>query len=499
MLIATIPVREYPSARQAIFQLADRADGIELRLDYAETVTLSEVATLRDICTLPVIFTLRSSAQGGHYQDPEPQRLQTILTLCALNPDYLDLEYDVPLDIIQAIRRRYPAIKLILSYHNFQNTPVDLPDLLQTIRQSDVYAYKIATQAQSTMDALRTLVFVARTHSQQRVIGLCMGEAGQCTRILAPVVGSLFSYAYWDPQHSTAPGQLSLEELAQRYHYRSLNSATKIYPLLGDPVSGSVGHILHNQVMVLLQKNAVYVKLQIPPEELSLAMQLLRQLPVGGASVTMPLKETILPFLNELDAGAQAIQAVNTIFCHSSQHWVGFNTDGAGAMQAIAEYLPLAEQTIVLLGAGGAARALAVTACQYGAKVIILNRSLDKAKQLADELGCEAYALDIFPTLKSYTLCINTLPGIAFDTPILQAIWHPDHILPGTMAMDIVYQPLETYFLRIAKTAGCQCIPGFHMYIAQALLQIQRWFHPNDEALVAIKSLMKNYFLDRTH
>ena len=493
MLIATIPVTDYSSAKRRLFELADKADGVELRLDYLQDWDIQAIAELRQACKLPVIFTLRKQSHGGQYPHAETQRLRTIFELCKLNPDYLDLEFDVPMQHIKAIRSLHPAIKIILSYHNFQETPADLLGLFQTIYQADCYAYKIATQAQSSLDALRMLHCVHSLQQKHRVIGLCMGEYGQFTRILAPVVGSLFSYAYWDDTQSTAPGQLSLDELTQIYHYHQLNRDTQIFALLGDPIHLSVGHILHNRAIRLLQHNAVYIKICLNAKELPQGLQMIRQLPFWGLSITMPLKEEVVPLLDVLDAAASTIQAVNTVV-RRSQRWLGTNTDGLGAMQALSMQTNLQKQTIVLLGAGGAARAIAYAALQHGAKVIILNRTLAKAKRLADDLGCEAYALEVFPSLKSYTLCINTLPEKTYQDLILQALWVPEHILPGTIVMDIVYQPIETIFLKIAKTAGCICIPGFQMFIAQALLQIQHWFQPKIESLQEIKTDMDHFF-----
>ena len=496
MLIAIIPVTDYLSAKQQLFQLSDRADGIELRLDYAPHWDIQELTALRQACTLPVIFTLRNQMHGGFYPYSEAQRLQTLSALCALNPDYLDLEFDVSEMYIQSIRNSHPAIKIILSYHNFAETPADLPRLFQSIYQPNCYAYKISTQAQTTSDALRMLHLVFALRNQHRVIGICMGEKGQCTRILAPVVGSLFSYAYSDHAQTTAPGQLSLDELTTRYHYRELSPATKVYALLGDPVHLSVGHILHNQAMAMLEKNAVYVKLHITQLELPFALTALKQLPFWGFSITMPLKEVILPLLDEMDSDACAIKAVNTVV-RKQQQWLGLNTDGLGAIRALSGQKALNLQTIVLFGAGGAARAIAYTARSLGAKVIILNRTLATAKKLADEFDCEAYELEAFTAMTSYSLCVNTLPEKAFEDSAIQAVWHPNYILPGTVAMDIVYQPIETAFLRIAAAAGCRCIPGFQMYIAQALLQIQHWFQPPDEMIIQIQTLMEKFFISK--
>lgn len=493
MLIATIPVIDYVTAKRHLFELADRADGVELRLDYVDNWDIQQIKELRQASTVPVILTLRNQAHGGHYPHSETQRLQAMTELCKLNPDYLDLEYDVPPQYIQTIRRLYPAIKIILSYHNFQETPADLANLFQSIYQPDCYAYKIATQAHSSLDALRMLHCVSSLSHQYRIIGLCMGEFGQFTRILAPVVGSLLTYACWEPSQATAPGQLILEDLTHIYHYRQLNRQTKIYAVLGDPINLSVGHILHNQALCFLQRNGVYVKIRLQPEELPEGLHLIRQLPFWGLSVTMPLKEVVLPLLDVIDTDAQAIQAVNTAV-RSPQCWLGTNTDGLGAIEALAAHLVVNEQIIVILGAGGAARAIAYMALRRGAKVIILNRSLDKAKRLADDLGCEAYSLEVFPTLKSYTLVINTLPEKVYQDPVLQSLWTTNHILPGIVAMDIVYQPLETTFLRIAKAAGCVCIVGVEMYIGQALLQIQHWFQPKEAELQVIRGMMEKFF-----
>ncbi len=495
MLIATLPVTDYAAATQHIFQLADRADGIELRLDYLAHWDMTALAVLRQACKVPVIMTLRSRAQGGHYPHAESQRIQALMALCALNPDYLDVEYDVPAAHRQAIRQCYPAIKIILSYHNFQETPVDLPALFETIYQPDCYAYKIVTLAHSSVDALRMLHCVLTHQHRYRIIGFCMGEAGQLTRILSPIVGNLLCYAYWDPNHAVAPGQLSIQDLLTIYDYRRLNAATQVLALLGDPIDKSVGHILHNRAFAVLHQNAVYVKLRVLPEELSAVLDWVKRLPFMGLSITMPIKEDVMPLLDEIDATARSIGAVNTIV-RQHNRYLGLNTDGLGAMQALAAHTPISGQTILVVGAGGAARAIAYEALRQHSKVMIVNRTLATAQRLADDLGCEAYALDALPTL-TYTVCINTLPESAYQSPNMVALWQPSHLLPNIIAMDIVYQPIETAFLRLAKVAGWYCIPGFTMFIAQALLQLHHWFQPEAAQIQEIHALMQQFFMQR--
>ncbi|MFZ4077176.1 MAG: shikimate dehydrogenase, partial [Legionellaceae bacterium] len=268
---------------------------------------------------------------------------------------------------------------------------------------------------------------------------------------------------------------------------------TKIYALLGDPVSMSVGHILHNKSMLLLQENAVYVKLQVTPTHLPSVLTLCRALPFFGLSITMPLKETLVPYLDTIDPSSAAIQAINTVTRHQDT-FIGYNTDGTGALDALAQHLVLEQQVIVILGSGGAARAIAYEALQRRAKVIILGRTLDKALALSETLECEGGALHTLGNL-TYSVLINTLPLNAYTEEKVTQILKDRPLTSQVVAMDIVYQPILTPFLKHAQAMGCRCIFGYEMYIKQALLQIKLWFNPNTRQLNEINSLMNQYFL----
>ena len=492
MLITAIQVRNMQEAELQMRQAFEQTDGFELRLDYCAHVDLNALKSLRSQCAKPLIFTLRRADQGGQYQGPEAERLALILDLCALAPDYFDLEYDVPRELIAQVHALYPNIKLISSYHDFDKTPEDLAGILALMQQPSISIYKLATFAHSIIDALRMLCFIQE--AQVPFAGMCMGADGEITRVLGPVVGNALDYGSVSSGDATAPGQLSVQDLHQIYHYPLLNKNTKIYGVFGDPVAKSVGYLLHNQAMCQLQKNAVYVRLRVSAEDLPLAIKLCRKLPFGGASVTMPLKEVIMPLLDELDEDAAEIKAVNTIVV---QHkiWQGFNTDGLGAIAALEAHGSLAQQKVVILGAGGAAKAIAFVALHKGAQVVILNRTLARAEQLAQDLGCEAAGLDTLSHLADtdYKILINTLPvGEKMD-----ALLNSSYLKSGTVAMDIVYAPIDTAFLKIAKQAGCVCIPGYQMYIGQGLLQEQYWFDVGSEQLLGVRDLMKNYFLSR--
>jgi len=491
MLIAAIPVKNYLDAKDKIKQVIAQIDGVELRLDYLDRLNLDEIDQLRREFSIPLIFVLRKQSQGGYYPREESHRLSQLLALCALKPDYLDLEYDTPNDFIATLKRQFPDIKLIKSYHHFNETPLNLAALLQSMQDPHCHSYKIAVKANSTLDALRMLAFIQQ-HPNVRLTGISMGEYGQCTRVLSPIIGNEFHYASLNESERTAPNQLTVTDLLSTYHFRQLNRQTKVYALLGDPIHLSLGHILHNQVIRLLGKNAVYIKLRVTPEELPETLPLCRRLPFHGFSVTMPLKETIVPLLDQIEPSSLPIRAINTVHLQQ-QKYIGSNTDGLGAIQALSATIPVRNQKLLILGAGGAARAIAYEAHRQQAQVIIVNRTLDRAKKIADELPCEAYELNNSDVQKiPYTAIINTLPEKAYSDPGVKEFIQS--LLPRRLAMEIVYHPIFTPFVRLAQQAGCVCIPGYAMYINQALLQHQRWFNPNENQQNEIRNLLKNRF-----
>jgi 3-dehydroquinate dehydratase/shikimate dehydrogenase len=489
MLIAVVPVLDYAQAHADIAGIRGQVSGIELRLDYRATHVLDALANLRQAYPeLAFIFTLRSVDQGGRYAFDDEQRQIDLLSLCQLQPDYLDLEYDLPLDFVRALHESYPHIRLICSFHDFNETPADLSACIAVLQQPYFSLYKIATFARTTSDALR-MVDCIRTHPKKgTLIGICMGALGQCTRILSPVMGNVMHYASLDAANETAKGQLTVHELVTTYRIHTLNIASRIYALLGDPVDASLGHQLHNQAFALLGENAVYIKLHVTAAALPAVLKRCRQLPFDGFSITMPLKTVILPLLDEIDDAARPIGAINSIVRHG-ERYCGFNTDGLGAIEALLEHTPLAGKTVVILGAGGAARAIAHALVRVGANVIVLNRTVAHAVEIATAIGCIGLGLDAIGSLAAhgYAVIINTLPEHVYREllPPIVAAQLPPHVI----AMEIVYRPQETGFLRMVQASHHQCIPGSAMFINQAMAQLKRWFQLDTNKLTEIMSI----------
>jgi 3-dehydroquinate dehydratase/shikimate dehydrogenase len=273
----------------------------------------------------------------------------------------------------------------------------------------------------------------------------------------------LVNYASGDVE-KTGPGQLSVTELMDIYHYPQLNPKTSIYGLIGDPIEKSVGHIYHNAVFARRNVKAVYVKMTVKPDELSEFISLAKELGMRGLSVTIPLKEKILPFVDMLDDCAKKIGAVNTLLFQDGKI-LGTNTDGIGALDAIEKRVVVQGKKMVLLGAGGAARAIAYEAIVRGAHVLILNRTVQRAKETALALHCRGGGLDALPD--DYDILVNCSPD---PMPIDAA-----RIRPKTIVMDVVYSPHLTPFLQAAADRGCQIVQGEEMFLNQAVGQTAFW------------------------
>jgi 3-dehydroquinate dehydratase/shikimate dehydrogenase len=456
--------------------LAAAIEIVELRLDSFNGL---DIEALRGLCThfaIPMIFTLRSTCQGGEKQMDEGKRMEAIRQLLPLKPEYFDLEYHLPKEFIQEIAQGYPDIKLIISYHNFATTPDNLQELYSSLQCLPAHWYKMAVTAANSVEALRFICWAKEAQeSGLKLIAISMGAEGAISRLLAPQIGSPLTYASTDSTATTAPGQLTVQQLRDRYHY-SGKPQHKIYGLIGDPVEQSISDETHNVFFQACHLDAIYLKMRVHPNELKAFLSYAKELPFQGLSITMPLKEHILPFLDEIDSSALAIGAVNTLLFEQGRI-LGFNTDGTGCLDAIEQELPVRGKRLVIIGAGGASKAIAYEALRRGAKVTIINRTESKAYQFAHSLGCAAGGLDAMARCaqEGYDILINCTPS---PSPIPSQT-----ILPGVFVMDIVTKPKETPFLQLARTNNCHIIYGYQMFVQQALGQFRLWF--KDEALIA--------------
>lgn len=489
MICVVIKGPTFEEVRQQITKAVAYADLVELRLDCFKSLDLDSLKILRSHFSIPMIFTLRSQIQGGSYTQSEENRLADMRRLIKLNPEYLDLENHVSVCFIAEISSQYPEMKLILSYHNFGETPEDLERIYQEMQKIPACFYKIAVTAKNCLDAMRLVCWAKK--SDDKLIAISMGSYGQVSRILGPMMGCPITYAALEEDQKSAPGQLSATTLIERYHHRSLNLETAIYGLIGDPVEQSISDETHNSLITACGIDAVYVKIQVSPLELSDFLQYAKQLPFHGLSVTMPLKEHILPFLDDIDPQALDIEAVNTLVFEKGKIF-GFNTDGIGALNAIESEYQVKDKRIVIIGAGGATKAIAYETHRRGGLVTIVNRDERKAFQIAERLHCIGKGLDYIATCAEigYDILINCTPS---PLPIAS-----DYILPQAIVMDITTKPKETAFLKLAMEKGCPIIYGYRMFIEQALGQFNLWFK-NQIDIQESRKILENSAIDHLH
>lgn len=251
---------------------------------------------------------------------------------------------------------------------------------------------------------------------------------------------------------------------------KMLDGNTEVYGIMGWPVSHSLSPALHNRAFAELGLNKVYVP--FPVEDVEAALNGFRATGVRGLSVTIPHKQAVIPFLDTIDPVAARIGAVNTLLVKDGRIH-GHNTDWQGANQALAEVVDLSGTEVVLLGAGGSARALGFGLLEAGAKVVVASRTPARGLALAAEMNCEWRPLAEVGELAAEVLVNATSVGMA---PEIDAMPVPGEILSGyRVVMDIVYSPLETKLLREAAGAGCQVIDGLAMLLYQGAAQFEIW------------------------
>lgn len=469
-LTAIVPVVNINDACQKLADIHDQADVVELRIDYLPTIDFQALSALMKAINLPIILTLRSKDQGGLFVGDKMQYRQLLEQCLALQPDYLDIEYGLAHDVISQLHQRFPASQLICSSHNFQDTPHNLDALLQRMQHPDIAIYKIVTYANSTLDALYMMQWVQQQSKQHQVVGHCMGELGLASRIAGAVLGNYFSYAALNHKNTVVEHQITLNDFNHVYFIREKNADTQFYALIGDPVSHSIGHLFHNQYFHDHNINAIYFKLNLQPEQLSQFFHYCQVLPFAGLSVTMPLKQAVLPFVEN----QTNLPAINTIK-FVNKHGHAINTDGSGALDAIEQNVAVRNKKILVIGAGGAASTIVQEALQRGANVTVVNRSSQHAAALVALFPITIYNFkqQIPPT---FDLVINTIPNVAFADRDLM-IWLQNILAEQPWVMNINYNQPQNPFDQTCQKWGCQIIPGELMFIKQAQAQLRYWLN----------------------
>jgi 3-dehydroquinate dehydratase/shikimate dehydrogenase len=461
-------------------EMADKAEVLardnsflEFRLDYLKRPALAFPKIRRILEIYPgtvLIATCRRVANGGKFRGSLASELDVLHKAAEAGCQLVDLEYQSAAKCKpQQLQKLRTRAALILSFHDYRGTK-KLEETLGKMLTIPADFYKIVGTAATLSDNVTMMKFLARESDKHSLVGLCMGELGIISRVLGVRAGSAFTFAAVTPGEETAPGQATARELRDVYRIEQVDPATRLYGVAGDPVSHSLSPAIMNAAFRRENVNAVYVALHA--KALKDLITCVREIPLHGLSVTMPYKESILQYLDNVDSHTERIGACNTVVRAQDGKLYGFNTDVAGIVRPLERRLTTLENArILVLGAGGAARAAVFGLKERGAEVYILNRTAAPAQKLARQARARVLKRAGLKKL-AFDVIINATPvGMrnARETPLSEGEINARYVF------DVVYDPPETRLLKLARERGAQIIPGIEMFVHQAARQFEIW------------------------
>ncbi len=441
---------------------------LELRLDYLRNAKERDAFLdwLRsERLSAVLIATCRSRGGGGLFRGSKQAQLDVLAQAVRAGCRWCDVEIEVAKHFSPAkLQAALAPARLMLSHHDFRRTPRNLGHLARRLFRAGGQIAKIAGHCRSLADSVR-ICELARGRRDR--VAIPMGEAGLAGRILAPRAGSVLAYAA--VEQTTAPGQLSLDAMQHVYRAGQITRRTRVYGVIGNPIGHSLSPVLHNTAFHARNFNAVFVPFLV--RDLGDFLDSIEAFGVAGFAITIPYKEKILRYLDDCEPLAERIGAVNTVVVRGTGRLYGYNTDYVGVLRSLESRIRLVGSRILLVGAGGAARAAAFALAHAGAVVSVTARRPERARSLARAAGAEVVAM---AELRSefFDAIVNCTPvGMhpRGGSPLASAD------LNCRLLMDMVYRPRTTELLRIARRRGIETVSGVEMFLAQGFAQHEIW------------------------
>ncbi len=446
---------------------------IELRLDFlAKAVDFKRLAPYKQC---PWVATLRRPTDGGRFPGTESER-QVILRQAIVSGafEWVDLETDIASAI-----PRFGPVKRIISYHNLTETPATLEDTYAKMLKQDGDVYKLAVLAQTPDDVVRVLKL--QQTAPKPTVAFCMGDVGLPSRFLALKYGAPWIYAAFNKERGIAPGLPSLEDFKVTYPVRTIDPDTRVFGVVGDPVGHSLSPLVHNHTYKKLGLNALYLPFRVPRGMLPEAIEAYETVPVHGYSVTVPHKEAAAALAREKEPNVEISGAANTLVRLPDGKFSAANTDYVAAIDSLKAHLveraqdgppvQLSQLSVLILGSGGVARALAFGLHREGSQLTITGRTYEKAQKLAEEVKCKAVDWHARHSVNCDVI-VNCTP-VGMHPNVDEAPCHFSVLKPGMTVFDTIYTPETTLLLREARSRGCHTITGVDMFVRQAARQIE--------------------------
>lgn len=445
---------------------------MEFRLDYlaqpaAGLPKLKHFLDLHPEAT--VIATCRRTVNGGRFKGSAAAQLEILMKAAATGFQLVDIELQsaeiLKPDELAELKDR---VGVILSHHDFKATK----KLEETFAEMKAYPadfYKVVSTATTLYDNVLMMKFLQAHSAQHEMVGLCMGEQGIISRVLGVRAGSVFTFAAATRGEETAPGQVTASELRDTYRIEIVDAATQVYGVAGDPIAHSLSPIMMNTAFRRETVNAVYLALHA--KALKDLLACIPHIPIRGLSITMPYKQDVVEELSNSDALTKQIGACNTVVRSQDGKLYGFNTDVAGVLAPLEQRMVLQGAKVLLVGAGGVARAAAFGLKNKGAEVFIVNRTAEKGQALARQTKSK-YLKRADVAKMSFDVIINATPlgmGNNRQSPL------EEKELNTKFLFDLVYVPAETKLMKMARARNIQIIPGLEMFVQQGARQFEIW------------------------
>jgi 3-dehydroquinate dehydratase/shikimate dehydrogenase len=447
---------------------------VEFRLDYLAN-PLAAIPKIKQFLyersEVTAIATCRRVATGGKFKGTIAAELEVLEKAALANCHLIDLELQTAehMKPAQLHRLRSRGAALIISYHDFENTK-DLDRIFERIHPFAPEFVKIVSTAKTLSDNVTMMRFLDRRRDEANLIGISMGEQGIISRVLGLRAGSVFTFASAHAGEETGPGQIDARTLRETWRIDQIDASTRVYGVAGNPVRHSLSPVMQNMAFRRETVNAVFLPLQTT--RMNDLLTLTREVPLHGLAITMPFKSDILKHLERTDALSEKIGACNTVVRAQDGKLYGFNTDVAAIVRPLERRLPLSGAKILVLGAGGAGRAAAFGLTEKGAEVFVCNRTPETAKKLARQAKAKFIRRDQLAK-SSFDVIINATPvgmrSLKPATPI------EAKELNARLVFDLVYNPIDTPLIRMAREKGLPVVTGVEMFVHQGARQFEIW------------------------
>ena len=451
-----------------------RFDLLELRVDRLSAGEAGLAGRLPARVGSPVILTLRRTREGGKFGGSEQERHALLSKLAVSGFAYIDLEEDFDASDLEA-RVTGRGGRVIRSMHDFTGVPGDLARRVTSLAHHPGEIPKAALLPKNAADLVRLLAAFTDLEGVEKIL-LGMGDTGFPTRVLAPRLGSFLCYTS-AARAQAAPGQVDPLTLERTYNFRSITPRTQVYGVIGSPIMHSLSPLIHNRGFAAIGFDAVYLPFLV--DDLDGFWAAADCLEIKGLSVTVPHKQAVISRLSGRDRLVESTGACNTLTrAQGKGPWQGTNTDVEGFLAplraALGGAIPRGVSATVI-GAGGAARAVVHALKAAGARVLVLNRTAERGRELAEAFSVSHAGLDEpgflqardFGDLIVQTTSAGMSPNIAADPA-------PGLAFSGReIVYELLYAPPTTVFLQRALAAGCRVVRGRKMLVGQAMEQFR--------------------------